>query len=351
MRLPGEKLRDKGRRHLMSYFNDEKDRNAINEKFMNLYAKTPPRYVPNTLFTKRTARKGRALIPFSHVVNNELTYDQLDTFENGVVVEFVNNDYFEQLKLTEKEQNEVFKKLKDKLGSDDNVSAMIDIRSTGLSSSQEERLAYEELLKFLDKNNLSVEECIIRRKKNYSGLISEGNEKWEGFIHYQISGGQQDVLDSHKQFGQGIEKKEFYLFIPSVDYTSLEVSIDISLVLIYFAMFSIPKSNRKKAWNDLLSEIEMYLSVREYDTGTLLEYVQNHISLQLIPGKLTDPIQCRAIKIEDFASKTADNESIDLTHQESVNKQIYVYDNKLETLLTPARPTNVFWSKKLSNMM
>ena len=116
-------------------------------------------------------------------------------------------------------------------------------------------------------------------------------------------------------------------------------------------MFSIPKSNRKKAWNDLLSEIEMYLSVREYDTGTLLEYVQNHISLQLIPGKLTDPIQCRAIKIEDFASKTADNESIDLTHQESVNKQIYVYDNKLETLLTPARPTNVFWSKKLSNMM
>ena len=177
MRLPGEKLRDKGRRHLMSYFNDEKDRNAINEKFMNLYAKTPPRYVPNTLFTKRTARKGRALIPFSHVVNNELTYDQLDTFENGVVVEFVNNDYFEQLKLTEKEQYEVFKKLKDKLGSDDNVSAMIDIRSTGLSSSQEERLAYEELLKFLDKNNLSVEECIIRRKKNYSGLISEGNEK------------------------------------------------------------------------------------------------------------------------------------------------------------------------------
>ena len=27
----------------------------------------------------------------------QLTYEQLDTFEGGVVVEFVNNDYFDRL--------------------------------------------------------------------------------------------------------------------------------------------------------------------------------------------------------------------------------------------------------------
>ena len=36
---------------------------------------------------------------------------------------------------------------------------------------------------------------------------------------------------------------------------------------------------------------------------------------------------------------------------EAVNKEKFYWDNKRKTVLSPARPTNLFWSYHLSNMM
>ncbi|KJY61107.1 hypothetical protein [Lactobacillus apis] len=332
---------------------DEEKGNTITTKFNNISGKTGKYFVPETLFQKRTFRNNRALIPFKHVVEGKISYEQLEkTFEGGVVVEFVNNDFFDQLELPEQEQNEVFSKLKDKLGSDEKVSAIIDIRGTGSSSSKEQRDAYKKLEKWLAKKGYKEPDVLLRRKnikypKNTSG---KGNEKWEGFVYYSIKGGQQDVADSHVKYK--IDPKKVHLFNPSVEYAGAEVSNDITLVLIYFAFYSIPKTNRDADWIKVRDEFREYFKKRVYTGESLYDYVDNHISLNLQKGILMDPIQVEPIEIDDFTRKERDDEdAVDITHQISVKRHSYVWDENLNVLLTPARPTNLFWSKHSSNMM
>lgn len=344
-----QQLKNNGINHLKSYFlNDKVAQKAIGEKFKNISGKTGQYFVPDTLFQKRTSRKNRSLIPFEHVVDNNLTYDDLNTLEGGVTVEFVNNEYFDQLSLPENKQNEVFKKLKNKLGSDDNVSAMIDIRSTGNSSSLTQRKALKRVNLFLNENGISMEDALIRRKNNieYTG---QGNDKWKGFLYFTIKGGQQDAIDSHEKYE--ISAKDVQLFNPSVEYAGEAVSIDLTLVLIYFAFFSVPKDRRNHEWLAIVKNYENYFETRTYDSGNLYNYVSHHISFQLEQGMLIDPIQVEPIWIEDFALKGRDENALDLTHQISVKKHSYKFDSHLNILLSPARPTNIFWSKHLSNMM
>ncbi|AGN24551.1 hypothetical protein K210_04740 [Erysipelothrix rhusiopathiae SY1027] len=342
------KLRRKGIKQLESYFMNSEQQKLIQRKFTNISGKTGRYFVPETLFQKRTPRKNRALIPFEHVVNANLTYEHLDSFEGGVAVEFVNNQYFDQLGLPEQQQNPVFKKLKNKLGSDDNVSAVINIRSTGSSSSQSQRIAIEKLNELVEKNNMKIKDLLIRRKQDvkYSG---QGNDKWEGFIYYSIKGGQQDATDSHVEYK--IPSKDVQLFNPSVEYAGELVSNDITLVLIYFALYSVPEEKRDESWEKLVLEYLEYFSKRKYNKKSLKEYVSNHISLNLIEGQLVDPIQVEPINIEDFAISSRKEDSLDITHQTSVNRYSYIWDEEQEILLTAARPTNLFWSKHLSNMM
>lgn len=343
-------LKNNGINYLKSYFTDKKDKDTIVAKFKNISGKTGQYFVPDTLFQKRTNRKNRVLIPFEHILDNHITYKELGKFEGGVVVEFVNNDYFDQLNLPENKQNDVFKRLKDKLGSDENVSAMIDIRSEGESSSQVQREALEKVKKFLQNKNIPVEDALIKRKKlNKKTFPGQGNEYWQGFLYYRIKGGQQDAIDSHEKYGLSSEKVN--LFNPSVEYASSTVGDDLTLVLIYFALFSIPTERRNEQWKNMVSEIENYFKTKNYDGKNLYEYAFNHISLKLEPGKLMDPIQIKPIIIEDFIIKNRDEEALDLTHQSSVRRHSYKYDPQIDELLSPARPTNIFWSKHLSNMM
>ena len=92
-------LKSDGLRVLKNGLDEEKGK-AIKSKFNNISDKTGRYFVPDTLFQKRTSRSNRALIPFKQVVKEKISYEQLEkTFEGGVVVEFVNNDFFDQLEL------------------------------------------------------------------------------------------------------------------------------------------------------------------------------------------------------------------------------------------------------------
>ncbi|MBO0486579.1 hypothetical protein [Vagococcus fluvialis] len=353
-------LKDEGIKLLCHAVEDETYKKMIKAKFNNISGKTGKYGVPNTLFQKRTSRENRVLIPFKDVQNSNITYEQLGKFQGGVTVEFINNEYFEQLSLPTNEQNEVFKILKDKLGSDDNVSAMIDIKNDRNSSSSSQRKALESLKEYLDQHDQQIgEEILIKRKDDvkYSG---KGNDKWEGYVYYDISGGQQDTKDSHKEYKISAEKVQ--LFNPAIEYAGENVSLDITLVLIYFALFSIKDDMRNQVWVAYINECLSYFETRSYKTpeGTrvaLYDYVNNHVSLKIKKGELFDPIQVKKITIEDFALNTRSDDSLDITHQSSVNNAQYIYDEELTdgsvegVLLTPANPINLFWSKHLSNMM
>ena len=193
---------------------------------------------------------------------------------------------------------------------------------------------------------------MIKRKSEYSNLktgIGVGNDKWEGFVYYCIRGGQQDAVDSH--IDADISPAQVQLFNPSVEYANEKTSLDITLVLIYFALFSIQLDKRDSNWNDIKLKYQEYFKTRVYNGISLFEYTNTHICLNLEKDILTDPIQVEPIYIDDFTIKNRDENSVDITHQISVKKAIYTYDRINDTILTPAQPTNLFWSKHLSNMM
>ena len=393
-------LQNRAIKYLSEYFYDQEDKNSIYAKFNNISGKTGRYFVQDYLFQKRTKRSNRVLMPFEHIVLNSISYEMLKSFTNGITIEFVNNQFFDQLKLSENNQNEVFKILKNKLGSDEDVSAIISIRSTGASSSVIQRQAYSNLIDFMSKNynvdskNPNLKEYLVQRKSpdiiKYSGIK---NDKWKGFIYCCIKGGQQDTLNLHEKYK--ISSKEVQLFNPSVEYANEIVSTDITIILIYFALFSI---HHDKKINELKSEINQleaflkenqnadeineakkeiknkkeyieklkvhasklskiksdvkdYLSTRSYNNSNLLKYAKNHMSLKNKPGFLTDPIQMNDINIENFAIKTVCNDSVDITHEISVSKNNYIWDEENKILLTAASPLNLFWSKHLSNMM
>lgn len=327
----------------------------IKTKFSNICGKTGQYDVPSELFQKRTSRASRILISWKDVVNNNLSLEQLNTISGGVVVEFRNNDFFEEKNKT----NELFNYLTTHLGSDDTVSSIISIRSeAGSSSSSLQRECFEKLT-----NNLKViykNEEITITLDNYRNFAlnkiavgGKGNDKWSGFIYISIKGGQQDTIETHK--GQ-----ELTIFNPACEYASEDIIQDLNLVLSYFALLSIDlrileERNLTFTYNRIKQSIENILKQIHYDlpdfTGTLYDYCLNHYSTKMYKGYLYDPIQLKKISITDFSDKSRTENSIDLTHNEAVEKCIFYWDNERKCLLSPARPTNLFWSFHLSNMM
>lgn len=326
----------------------------VRTKFSNICAKTGQYSVPNELFQKRTPRKNRVLISWKTVKNNGLTIDQLRAFTGGVAVEFINEDFFEPAN----QNDPTFVALKDKLGSDDIVSSVITIRSeSGSSSSQDQRDAFKKLI-----NNTTVTyrgQLVTITRSNYKDYAitqtdrgGTGNEKWEGFLFVSIKGGQQDTIESHS----GNQT----VFNPACEFANEEVCIDLDLVMSYFALTSINEADlpsyKLSEYKRLMSNIEAALKSSIYDndtySGNLLDYCQNHPSMKMVKGKLYDPIQVEEINIEDFAvDSKEDPRNLDFTHDEAVFFEKFYWDRAKKCILSPARPTNVFWSKHLSNMM
>lgn len=330
----------------------------IKTKLTNVCSKTGQYDVPDELFQKRTSRKNRVLISWKTVKSNKLTLEMLESFSGGVVVEFVNEDFFSNEGNPELSKLKIA--LKNKLGSNDNISSIITIRSeSGSSSSKIQRENFDELI-----SNRVVcynGERVVIHKDNYMNFAikrdidgcGQGNDTWSGFLFVCIKGGQQDTIETHRG-------REELLFNPACEFATEDVCLDLDLVVAYFAIVSIePESlsaSQRKTYNSVYVHLREQLSCIEYDndtyTGNLLNYCDNHPCIRLVPGKLYDPIQVKQIFINDFNVKNKeDSRCLDFTHNEAVNINRFYWDKKKKCILSPARPTNIFWSKHLSNMM
>lgn len=328
-------------------------------KFDNICGKTGQYNVPPELYQKRTNRSNRVLISWKTIEKNDLTLEQLESFKGGCVVEFVNNDFF-----TEPSKNiDLFKELKSRLGSDLNVSSIIAIRSeSGSSSSGLPREAFSKLINNTKIHYLEEELTIdqhnyqnyfLEKKQSSGKRKGKGNEKWGGFLFISIKGGQQDTIESHKN-------NPLTLFNPACEYANEDVCLDIDLVMSYFALISISKvelnETQNKEYDELMSQLQSILKSIEYDhahySGNLLNYCDNHPSIKMQKGELYDPIQVKSIKIDHFGiDNKSDENCLDFTHDEAVNKDKYYWDKNKKCILSATRPTNIFWSKHLSNMM
>jgi hypothetical protein len=331
-----------------------RDNEKIRTKFNNICGKTGQYFVPDELFQKRTSRSNRVLIPWKSVKSNNLTLEQLETFKGGVVVEFINEDFFS----LENMSNATFVQLKQLLGSNEIVSSIISFRSESGTSSSEIQRRYFDI--FTSNYELVFNgNTIVINKRNIEDYVihktmdgGTGNEKWSGFVFYSIKGGQQDLIQSHLS--------NETLFNPAPEYADNETKLDIDLTMAFFAMHSIDYDNlntdEKGDYSRLMKYFKIHLSESRYDyekfTGSLLDYCENHPSLKLFKGSLYDPIQVEKINLEDFGiDNKEDSRNLDFTHNEAVIHDRYYFDRVKRIILTPARPTNIFWSKHLSNMM
>ena len=327
----------------------------IRTKFDNICGKTSQLYVPDELFQKRTSRSNRVVIPWKSVKSNGLDHESLKLFKGGVVVEFTNEDYFN----SDNYDNPTFINLKYLLGSDQIVSSIISFRSeSGTSSSETQRFYFNILrnnykLYYRNKeiilNDDNLNDYIVH-KSNPGGT---GNDKWNGFLFYSIKGGQQDLIKSHPNQNET-------LFNPAAEYADEETKIDIDLTMAFFAMHSLKIENisaySQKKYHKLISEFRNHLSATKYNysrfKGALLDYCENHPSLKMVRGSLYDPIQVEEILLADFGiDNKDDSRNIDFTHDEAVLHDRFYVDFDKNVILSPARPTNIFWSKHLSNMM
>lgn len=325
-------------------------------KFNNINGKTGRYNVPNPLFQQRTSRKNRILIEWKTVLKNNLTIKELEFFEGDVCVAFINLDFFDDGNKLSTDQQKLFEELKSRLNSDSSVSSMILlINEDGNPSSKVQREAYQLLIKKFP----NYQDYLIKRKKGipYNG---QGNDSFEGFIYFDIKGGTQERIYSHDTY-DGI----LNLFNPAVEYASENTMLDIDLTLLYFSLKSIPKEYRAQpAYKRLLENYQKTLSKITYpvlteneDYNNLLEYCNNHPSLAIDSNEdfnkqLTDPIQFEPINIEDFTvSSISDLRSLDLSHNEPVNFERFYVDYENKDIYSAARPTNLFWSRHLSNMM
>ena len=341
------------RNQIFNYFG--KINKKIKTKFDNICGKTGQYNVPNELFQKRTNRYNRVLISWKTVKNNNFTIEQLKSFSGGVVVEFINNDYFND----ENYKNPIFCDLVKRIGCDEIVSSMISIRSEdGSSSSAIQREIFKKLIsktsiKYQGKNikitKDNYKKYIIIRKTNIKKPLVY-NDKWKGFLYVSIKGGQQDTIETHSKC------VKFQLFNPACEFANEDVGLDIDLVMSFFALMGIDRvsisPDKLKEVNSLIKELSDCLKKSEYDTGTLYDYCIKHPSLNIEKKCLYDSIQMKKINITDFAiDNKKDENNIDFSHNEAVNKDVYYWDKKHKCILPPTRPTNIFWSKHLSNMM
>ena len=343
-----KKIKDRAFKFLAKF--DKK----IKTKFSNISNKTGQYNVPSELFQKRTPRKNRVLISWKTVKKNSLTIEQLNSFSGGVAVEFVNEDFFNEAN----QKDPLFIELKKRLGSDENVASIISIRSeSGSSSSAIQRSAFQQLINNTVVNYKNNEVTINENNykdyaitKNSKGGI--GNEKWSGFLFVSIRGGQQDTLGTHQ--------KNITVFNPACEYANEDVCMDLDIVMSYFALKSIQKDNLneedKAIYDKLILDVEEVLISTSYENpsynGNLLDYCRNHPSIKMVENHLYDPIQVQEIQIGDFAiDNKEDPRNLDFTHDEAVNNDKYYWDTEKNCILSAARPTNVFWSKHLSNMM
>ena len=274
----------------------------------------------------------RLFIPYELVQKNNLTLDQLNTYKGGICIGILPSKYKE---LSEKENlDELENYLVNNIGSDNKVSCIINIMKThGYSGSSYERKEKSILDNLIEQNNWKP---IIKLEKG-----NKGNNKWQGHSYYNISGGEQESLRSW-------EGKEPQIFTTYKGFMSEYKVINVvkaSLIYMMLFLYDIDKIFDKKQLQQYRDIFETYLKNQYYLDKSCYESI---ISLKCLNknGNLISPILCSEISIEDYCKEN----KLNISHNIAVSKNIILFCNKNNILLSDYRPGNLFWDYKLANM-
>ena len=143
--------------------------------------------VDGILPTKRVSKNSRICMPYKTVVENKLiTLNQLNTYENGIVISLPFHEYIRIEMIIEQERTELDNYLYNNIGSDNIVASIIILTNEAGSSG-----GSTELKEQFENLNIMIKEKEwkpIKRKDNLKD-INKGNDKWIGHYYYNICGG------------------------------------------------------------------------------------------------------------------------------------------------------------------
>ena len=325
--------------------------NALHTKIKNITGKSSVRNdCPAS--THRVPTYSLISIPIDVVEKNDLSVSQLSTHEGAVCVYIPPSRY---LKISKKEnRTELEQHLFDNVGTDHQVSCIVAILTTRISSSKEARVE-RQLLDDLIKR--FAWRPVVRRTKKRGSQNLE-NDSWEGHYYYKISGGQQDSL-----YSWGDDEKEPQIFTTHRNFTSTKkIALDVKFSLAYQFMLSKgareyyienKKADSTAEFDTVKGELEQYLKTQTYMDVSCYDSIHNIGKDAKLPvvkeGVLYDPITAQPMRCEQFWS--ADKSEIpDVSHDESVSMEKIYWDEKNQTMLSDYRPGNLFWSGHENNI-
>ncbi len=187
-----------------------------------LTCKTSQYDVHDNLFPRQDIRTNRFLLPFKLVISNNLTLEQLESFENGFCVEFVNDDYYNP----DFKKFPIHEELKNLIGLDGVVSAIISFRSEhGEPGAENARNAYNHYKNHLEGiGNNPVLTPLSRAVVQGRFQSRKRALEWKCIL-VNTRGSSNSIRKSHRQV---------QLFNPAIDYANERVCFDIELVMHFF---------------------------------------------------------------------------------------------------------------------
>ena len=310
----------------------------------------------STLSTGRTVAYGRSILPYHVALKCKLCdIRKLQTFYEGVVVELINEDYFN---VKRNNDDETSKYLIENLGGNETVSSIISVMSTnGDSGSSYAEACFKKFEEEIEKNSWfpverKPEYCKDDKKYDKGITITQGNDKWHGHYYKDISGGSnKNIKDKEKQ-----EKpKKFQIFISYHDYANEEVCKHIDAMMVYYILhcFDIEKYVPASKVIELKENFETLLKEIYYDDGCLYDSPIMQKCLQIKDGQKTlmCPLTDKKISVDAFLIMDKHcPDSIQICHNEAVSKEKIYFDETRGYIITARRPQNLFWGIQRGNM-
>lgn len=307
-------------------------------KFNNINKARVDMTIPCT--TKRVSKYSRLYIPYYIVKYNNLSLNDLETFDKGVCVG-INYEEYENLMNTElKELDELEKYLISNIGSDNIVSSIIVIiKKNGNSSSSNLRIQKNKLEKIINENNWTSIEKINNKKRNE---VNNGNDKWTGHYYYCINGG-------HQESFQSWSKDEPQIFTSYKNFmASNKIIIDNKACLMYMLLFIHDINENIDIENNIINYYKIIFELYLKNTYYMNDSCYNLITkLNVIyNNELISPILYRKINYEDLLI----NDKINISHNEATCKNKIYFCKNNNKILSDFRPGNIFWDFKIANM-
>lgn len=319
----------------------------IQTKINNITAKSQvTSAIPFT--KKRNAIYGCLFIPYDIITKNNLELNQLQqSYKKHHVTIGLTWKNYKQLKYKYSlgVSNQLDEYLFTNIGGNDIVSSIIYImKQEGNSGSGEQRNDLQELIKEIAVNGWTPVTSLVPL-----GTRNMINEKWGGHYYYNISGGQQNALQSW-------EGKAPLIFTTYKNSAANKDIADYVTATMLWQMIHIEdidsciKEDKKKIFKEQKIKLEMFLKNKKFMGKTCMELIDEIIWKQ--DNTLWGPIRKECLTIKNFDDSLGAEKHLiaQVSHNEATCKNKLYWDEDNQCILSDYRPGNLFWETKLGNM-